>query len=316
MKQKKIDVILACYNGESFIGQQIRSILASFDSITGFITRLLIADDGSNDRTLEIISEINDRRISIIDSARVGGVIKNFSRLIDYSDADYIFFSDQDDLWAKDKVAIFMETFEKLEKKSFNIPILLHSDVTLVDGNLNKLHESMMSTQKIICNPTFSELLVSNSVTGCAMAVNRALVSKIITLNDSSVVMHDWYLALIAKYFGILELIPGSYVLYRQHGGNQVGSKAYRVYEKLSPFKAFEFIKTSRNKILRSLNQAKLFYTQYYGEGSFSSNTEDLLLYISSQNSFIDKVKMFSSGRFRKMGRIRNLMFIFIYMTM
>ncbi|HHU4051552.1 TPA: glycosyltransferase family 2 protein [Raoultella ornithinolytica] len=316
MVYKKIDVILACYNGEKFIDKQIRSILASLDATNGYMSRVLIADDGSNDNTISIISEIKDERVVLIDSTRVGGVIKNFSRLINYSDADYVFFSDQDDVWLQEKISVFMNRFIALEKECSNTPILLHSDVTLVDAELNLLNASMMNAQKIISQPSFAELLVSNSITGCAMAVNRPLLNTLTTLSDDRVVMHDWYLALIAKYFGILDLIPGSFVLYRQHGGNQVGSKIYGIRGKISPQKLIGFLRTSHRNVERSLAQAHFFYSQYKTARVATENKNDLTLYVSSSNSMLSKIKVLSSGRFRKMGKVRNFIYKIIYLTM
>ncbi|MCE9814622.1 hypothetical protein LZ676_28860, partial [Raoultella ornithinolytica] len=201
-------------------------------------------------------------------------------------------------------------------KECSNTPILLHSDVTLVDAELNLLNASMMNAQKIISQPSFAELLVSNSITGCAMAVNRPLLNTLTTLSDDRVVMHDWYLALIAKYFGILDLIPGSFVLYRQHGGNQVGSKIYGIRGKISPQKLIGFLRTSHRNVERSLAQAHFFYSQYKTARVATENKNDLTLYVSSSNSMLSKIKVLSSGRFRKMGKVRNFIYKIIYLTM
>ncbi|PAX10296.1 glycosyltransferase family 2 protein [Klebsiella pneumoniae] len=315
MLQKKIDVILASYNGEKYIKEQIHSILICLDKVKNYECRLLIADDGSSDKTIHIVKGINDDRLRIIDSSRVGGVLPNFERLIKYSDADYVFFSDQDDVWLEDKISIFVDKFLALEIEYKKIPILLYSDVILVDSKLDKIYDSMMDSQKIIKEPTFCELLVSNSVTGCAMAVNRELLNKMDRLKNDNIIMHDWYLALIAKSIGRLCFIPGNHVLYRQHGYNQVGSKTYRISDKISPRALLSFVKRSRGDILRTIKQAS-YLKEQFGKELLSHDEKNLTCYIDAEKTFYKRLKNIASGRFNKMGMARNIIFIFIYLTL
>lgn len=312
---KKVDVILASYNGEKYIKEQINSILLCLDKVKDHECQLLISDDCSQDGTLKIISEINDDRVKLIDSTRAGGVLANFERLIKYSNADYVFFADQDDIWIEDKVSVFLDAFNKIENEHDSTPVLLYSDVTLVNTNLNVIHNSMMEVQKIIEKPSFCELLVSNSVTGCAMAANRVLLNKIKKINEHDVIMHDWYLALVAKSTGYLKFVPGQYVLYRQHGGNQVGSKIYQVSDKMHPTKLLKFIKKSRGDIIRTINQAYYFKTQHTNENFNSIFLNDLNSYIEAKGSLIKRINNVFSGKFQKKGRLRNIIYIMLYLT-
>ena len=93
---KKISVAMATYNGEKYIKKQIESILINLNKDD----ELIISDDGSKDKTLDIIKSIKDKRIKIISGPKQG-VIKNFENALNNCTGEYIFLSDQDDIWGK-----------------------------------------------------------------------------------------------------------------------------------------------------------------------------------------------------------------------
>lgn len=99
----KLSVAMCTYNGDKFIASQLSSILDQ----TIPIDDIVICDDGSNDKTLEIISRIqqeNPNKINLFRNPVNLGSTKNFEKAIDLCSGDYIFLADQDDIWKKDKV--------------------------------------------------------------------------------------------------------------------------------------------------------------------------------------------------------------------
>ena len=111
---EKVDVLLATYNGEQYLQEQIESILNQ--TYTDF--RLLISDDGSKDKTIDIVEEYakKDDRIIIFKQNENMGVVKNFEFLMKQVQSKYFMFSDQDDIWKKDKIE---KSVKKIEEGAF-----------------------------------------------------------------------------------------------------------------------------------------------------------------------------------------------------
>ena len=130
---EKVDILLATYNGEKYIREQIDSILNQ----TYKEFRLLISDDGSTDGTRDILNEYKakDDRIEIFMQEENLGVVKNFEFLLKKVEAKYYMFSDQDDIWKDEKIE---KSLKKIEE-GFD---LVYSDLEVVDENLNVTYES------------------------------------------------------------------------------------------------------------------------------------------------------------------------------
>ena len=130
--ERKIDILMATYNGEKYVSEQIKSILQqTYKNWT-----LIIRDDNSDDNTLKILYKYQkkDKRIKIInDSMGNLGFVKNFEELLKYSDSDFIMFSDQDDIWYNNKVE---KMYNRIITENNNIPILVHCNASVCDSNL------------------------------------------------------------------------------------------------------------------------------------------------------------------------------------
>ena len=107
----KISVCLASYNGQLFIEQQIKSILAQLSEYD----ELIVSDDCSTDKTLEIVETLNDKRIKIFSGIRYGSPIRNFENALKHATGDVIFLSDQDDVWLPNKVKIMTSYFHQYD---------------------------------------------------------------------------------------------------------------------------------------------------------------------------------------------------------
>ena len=215
----KVNILMSTYNGEKFVAEQIESIQKqSFQN-----WNLIVRDDGSKDTTCAIIEQFasKDSRIQLIQAENVG-VIESFFQLTKWSVADFYFFADQDDYWLPEKLEVMLKETEKYDNSK---PVMYYTDLKVVDKNLNILHESMIKTQSDHANTQLVQELTENTVTGGASMINHALAQEWQTTND--IIMHDWYLALLATAIGQLIYINQPTHLYRQHDANVLGARTW-----------------------------------------------------------------------------------------
>lgn len=234
---QSVVIVMATYNGQRFIEEQIRSIQAqSFSD-----WKLFVRDDGSSDDTVQKISQIEceDNRISLIrDDAGNQGAIGNFAFLMKVAHeegAEYVFFADQDDVWRPDKMETMLAAILELERiHGARMPLLVHSDLMVVNEALEPISESFVMFSRL--SPAIADLgvlLCQNQVTGCACVSNRALIELAYPV-PGDVLMHDWWLALLASSVGKIGYIPMPLVKYRQHTGNVIGAISFvRRFRKL-----------------------------------------------------------------------------------
>ncbi len=226
-----IDILLATYNGEAFLEEQLDSIAAQ----THGDWRLIARDDGSADRTAEILDAFRarhpDKVVVLQDGDGNLGLVANFSRLMERSDAPYAAFCDQDDVWMPEKLALCLAKMHELEREQgqeqgAEVPLLVFTDLTVVDEELKVIDPSFWHYQGLRperCD-TLGRLLLHNVVTGCTALLNSALVDRSGPVPDAAKV-HDWWVALVAVALGRLGYISRPTVLYRQHGENLIGAQ-------------------------------------------------------------------------------------------
>lgn len=218
----KIHILLSTYNGEQFLAEQIQSIQQQ----TVQDWKLLIRDDGSTDRTREIIQEFvaQDSRIHWINEneSKNLGVIKSFHNLAQFEEADVYFFSDQDDVWLPQKLEL---SLAEARKYPAEMPLMVYMDLTVVNQDLEVLSSSMIRSQSGHANTELVQELTENTVTGGVAMVNHALIQLWNQTED--ILMHDWYLALLATAFGKLVYIDQPGELYRQHEHNVLGARTW-----------------------------------------------------------------------------------------
>jgi rhamnosyltransferase len=249
----KVNILMSTYNGGRFVRDQIDSIQKqSFQD-----WHLLIRDDGSSDDTVAIIREMqaNDARITLInqpDDTNLG-VIQSFYTLLKHETADYYFFSDQDDFWVPEKLQLQLDEAQKYEA---SMPLMIYTDLKVVDQDLNVIHESMIKVQSDHANTALVQELTENTVTGGVSLINHALAELWEHNPETDILMHDWYLALLATATGKLIYLPTPTELYRQHDANVLGARTLskRVKKWLQPHLLFQ---AYWNLIMRSQEQAK-----------------------------------------------------------
>ena len=218
----KINIVMSTYNGEQFLAEQIDSIQQQ----TFKDWQLLIRDDGSSDQTPEIIKSFvaQDPRIVFINEhdREKFGVIKNFFTLIKHDKSDYYFFSDQDDVWLEDKLETMLAAARQYPDQ---LPLMVYTDLCVVDQNLQVMNQSMIRSQSHHANTELVQELTENTVTGGVAMINHALAERWRTLDN--IIMHDWYLAVLATAIGKLVYIDQPGELYRQHDNNVLGARTF-----------------------------------------------------------------------------------------
>ncbi len=200
----KISVCMATYNGEEYIGEQLDSILEQL----GENDEVIVSDDNSQDKTIEIIKKINDPRIKVFNS-HFQSPMFNFENALMKSSGDIIFLSDQDDIWFPDKIKISLSYLKK-----YNCVI---SDAVIIDGYGNIINESFYDINN--SKPGLLMNLISNAYLGCAMCFDRKILINALPF-PKNVEMHDRWLGLISEVYGKTYFCDEKLFMYRRHGNN------------------------------------------------------------------------------------------------
>lgn len=256
-----VDILLAVFNGEAFLAEQIESIQAQSHSRW----TLLISDDGSSDGSMAIANAYaeRDERIRVLAGGRAwGSAERHFRYLLGRSSAEYVMFCDQDDVWLPGKIEVTLDAVAGAEypQGRDRIPVLGFTDVAVVDEDLRVLDPSFMHYSRIDpYNLSLQRLLAQNSVNGCTALMNRPLVDLVnLTPPETYVRMHDRWVALVAAGLGRIVYVDDASMLYRQHSANAVGAARH-------PLARLEDFARYRQSMLESIKAAQSF-TRVYGQ--------------------------------------------------
>lgn len=214
----KVLVMLSYYNGETFIDEQINSILSQ----KGVNIHLIIRDDGSENEgknKLELFKHNNN--IETFYGKNIG-CTNSFFWLLKYAydhclEYDYFAFSDQDDYWLEEKLIRATTILEKRPREEMN---LYCSNLIVTDKNLKKL--GMMWPKNVKIN--LENSIVENHCAGCTMVFNKEVVRFFSNNRPCVVKLHDKWLFHTCLIFGNIYYDENSYILYRQHGNNVEGA--------------------------------------------------------------------------------------------
>ena len=212
-----VDILLATYNGEKFLTEQLNSLINQ--SISDW--RVLIHDDGSQDKTVEIIKNfenIDHRIILFDDQIKFGNAGKNFMHLLKMSTSDFIMFCDQDDIWNENKIEEHLAVIYKENK-----PAMVYS-------NGYTFNSEVINKTKFINfhrNNLQDSLFLNGGIHGCCTMINRRLLESVNFEFPKYVFMHDHFITILAATFGKIFYIDKPLMLYRQHENNVTGNINY-----------------------------------------------------------------------------------------
>lgn len=206
-----VSVCMATFNGESYIKEQLDSILPQLKAED----EIVISDDGSSDRTLEIIERYHDPRIKVLNHLKRKGkysfdyTTHNFENAIANSIGDYIFLSDQDDVWLPEKYDVMLAALNTCD--------IVVSDCRIVDADLKTLEESKINSVNINNRVLYN--IIRNQNIGCCMAFSRKVLDKVLPFPQYGVAQ-DFWIAVFGGLFYKLRYIYQPLLLYRRHEGN------------------------------------------------------------------------------------------------
>ena len=196
---------MATYNGALYIREQVDSILSQLSDED----ELVVSDDSSSDATVSILESYCDSRIKIFCNDGKRGVVGNFENALMHAQGDYIFLSDQDDVWLEHKVAQCLDCLQKTD-------LVIH-DAMIVDSQLVPVANSFFSLHRTSLG--YVKNLIHNSFMGCCMAFRSTIRSYILPF-PKNIVMHDMWIGLCVELKGTVTMIDQPLILYRRHHMN------------------------------------------------------------------------------------------------
>ncbi len=256
-----ISIAMCSYNGERFIKEQIDSIL--LQSYTNF--ELIIVDDGSKDNTIEILKEYEnkDNRVKIFQNEKNLGFVKNFEKAISLCSGEYIALADQDDIWKKNKLEIFLNEIGE--------NLLIYSDAILIDQHSNEIGKQLIRPNgnlvKGKCNKAF---IYYNCVSGNTLMFKKEIVKDILPIPEK-ITFHDIWIAFIASTLGTIAFTEDSLTYYRRYS-EQVTKDTEKEYKTI-----FDRLKKKENSYLLHAKNLVNYCQEFRKVKNIDENMKNIL---------------------------------------
>lgn len=309
---RHVVILMSAYQGESYLEEQIDSILEQ--DYTDW--ELIVADDGSKDNTLLVLSayaNAHPDRIFVRRNEKNLGATYSFLTLLceevekrrEHGGEDVCYmFADQDDVWHRDKIRLTMQRMCAMEKKYGRAcPVLVHTDATVISEKGNHIADSLMGMQKLNARDhRLSHLLMENVCQGCTMMLNTALAKQIqITEN---IRYHDWWIALIARACGHISYLKVPSMDYRLHENNVVGAHGFAAYFR----QRINSSKQREERLWQTYLQGAAFYELYRKQIADERELSDAKAFAGLAHvKKAERIGRILKHRFVKSGLIRNV---------
>lgn len=272
----KVIVLLSSYNGEMYISEQLDSILNQ----SGVEVEILVRDDGSLDRTKEILNKYaEDGKLRWYTGENLRSA-KSFMNLVfEAGEASFYAFCDQDDFWLPEKLKVAVEQLKQFPEDK---PAMYYSRYKMVDQDLNTLPDSSDTPYVSL---TMKQAVVSSNCTGCTVVFNKNLLDCLKSYKADFQIMHDnWIHKVCVALGGNVYFDNNAYILYRQHGNNVIGGST-NIYKRLKRHINTAFV----NPCYRSKSIAVL----YDGFGSkMTKENRDICLMIKNYKAGFNRFKI------------------------
>ena len=263
----KIIILLSTYNGEKYLKEQLDSLfLQTYNDFN-----ILIRDDGSTDKTKYILNEYEKNypnKVQIIEDG-IGnlGSSKSFMKLLEYSsDCEYIMFCDQDDVWLPNKIKLSFQKIKEMEEAyGTDTPLLVFTDLFVVNEKLKILNQSFWNYQKLIPSVAkyWKKLLAQSIITGCTIIMNKSAKDVCLPFVLDEMIHDQWIGANVSKY-GKIDFIDEQTILYRQHGKNVEGAHLFGISYILKKLLAFKNILKYQIRASRHFKDVSFLTLTFY----------------------------------------------------
>lgn len=302
-----VNILLATYNGDAYLKSQLKSI----ENQTYNNWYLIVFDDHSSDNTMKILEDFKNAHLDKVCIKRnevpTGCAKNNFfsilkSKLIK---PGYIMFCDQDDIWLPNKIEKSYKTILEIENNDTTTPALVYTDLLVVDENLNQISNSFFSYVKTYDYiPSLSKCLIQNNMAGCTSIINYKLYELVTkTDNINNILMHDWWILLLALCTGKVGLLNEPTIQYRQHHNNSIGAKKHGLI--LIIHKLIH--NDTKISIFNAMYQAKNFLNTYKDE--IDEKDYNLIKDFSdlTEKSKVKRIKFYLNNNCLKCGILRQI---------
>ena len=304
-----VAIIMSTFNGESFVVDQLDSIIAEVP-----LAKFYIRDDGSSDRTIEFLRAYFENRkdnLAYFEFATGNlGPARSFFKLLKLVREEYIFLADQDDVWIEGRAQMLLDKIRLVESSAEeNIPALVFSDAQVVDKDLSIIDSSFWHFESNFPHSRMklSNIIVQNRAPGCSMILNNRL-ARLVGDNIKNAIMHDWWLLLLAMTFGRVDYCVNPTLKYRQHGSNTVGAKKIGW-----GFNSFvKNFKNSKLSIEKTISQASSFLQAYPNMSRENKLVFENYIKLSDMNMLARKFGLFGQG-YLKSSFYRNIGFFILF---
>ncbi len=298
-KDKKIQILLSTYNGESYLREQLDSFvgLNNYKNV-----KVLIRDDGSTDKTIDILKEYNKKYGFKYICGKNVGVNKSIYRLLKYCDlsCDYYAVSDQDDVWYKNKFDI---TLEKLSECNEKTPTLFASCSSITDSDLNVIGKTIIPKKGV----TFYNAMIQNVCPGHTQVFNKKLLLELRNNYSDEISVIDHWIYLYTSAFGKVMFTYDCTVYHRQHTNNSVGYQTNFIKKTIARIKRLNF-KAADNSTV----QLKYFYDLYKNKlnKEYQTEVENFL----NSKSFLKRLKYSLTTKTYRQNTIDSLCFRILFL--
>lgn len=297
-----ITVLMSTYNGEKYLKEQLDSIFAQ----KNVDVKLVVRDDASSDRTVDILKEyqkIHENMIIINDRKNLGACCSFLYLIRTYTQGKYFALADQDDIWDEDKLVTAVKVIETVEKKKSNIPLLYYSNLRVV--NEKNEFGRMSHTIPHVSKNRYAAL-IENLATGCTVVYNQDLANLAKRAQPEQYSMHDVWLYRVAKIFGeaIYDFEP--HINYRQHAENVVGTSMKKVSLRKIERELKWMLDTKQNEWYTDI---EIFYNQFFAMMNEDTQKACLII-LNSKCSIKSKFDLIIDKRYRSNSLYRNIKLI------
>lgn len=242
----RISVCMAAYNGARHIEEQIQSILTELHAND----ELVVVNDCSRDNTEEIVRGIGDSRIRLIDSSSNAGYVRTFERALSEARGEFIFLSDQDDIWIPGRVELMIRA---MGEKSLVVSNCQHIEGT--PGRFQEIRLREKDSGHSVRN-ALGILVGYRLHWGCAMALRRTLLEQVIPFPAYMTESHDQWIAMVGIANRSIQYLETDTILHRLHGEN-LTPKGIRSLSKIL-FARFVFLRNLIEATQRAYSAPKL----------------------------------------------------------